>query len=187
MEDRLPPVPDQKTLVLVNTFVVHTTQLLNRFAALCENKLADINGRIHRIDAALALLETKLRSAEQQLGVRAAPTNEREPAGTSAVVDDRSTTESGAGIDSQEQNDASQARPEQFLPMDNESSSAPSAEDSSEKQTRLKILEHPDYARFFKMLAVGVPSQAVAVQMRIEGLNPAFLETPNEPFPDAPT
>ncbi|GAQ78781.1 hypothetical protein KFL_000180630 [Klebsormidium nitens] len=185
MEDRLPPVPDQKTLVLVNTFVVHTTQFLNRFAALSENKLADINRRIHRIDAALALLEAKLRSAEQQLGGRApTPTNEREPAG---MVDDRSTLESGAGIDSQGHNDTSQARPGGFLSIDHVSSSAPSLEESSDKQTKLKVSEHPDYARFFKMLAVGVPSQAVAVKMRTEGLNPAFLETPNEPFPDAPT
>jgi len=36
----LPPVPDQKTLVLVNTFVAQTVDLLNRLSATCERKLA---------------------------------------------------------------------------------------------------------------------------------------------------
>lgn len=35
------PVPEQKTLVLVNTFVAQTVQMLNRFSSTCEQKLAD--------------------------------------------------------------------------------------------------------------------------------------------------
>ena len=32
------------------------------------------------------------------------------------------------------------------------------------------------YAKYFKMVAVGVPKQAIAGKMRMEGLDPAFLE-----------
>lgn len=35
------PVPEQKTLVLVNTFVAQTVQLLNRLSTACERKLAE--------------------------------------------------------------------------------------------------------------------------------------------------
>eukprot|EP00854_Cymbomonas_tetramitiformis_P021364 gene21364-25678_t len=42
-EESLAPVPDQKTLVLVNTFIIQTAGLLNRFSALCERKLEAVN------------------------------------------------------------------------------------------------------------------------------------------------
>jgi diaphanous 1 len=45
------------------------------------------------------------------------------------------------------------------------------------------VRDHPDYARFFKMLAVGVPAQAVRNKMGLEGLNAALLDTPDAPFP----
>jgi len=44
----------------VNTFVIHTTGLLNRFAALAERKLEIIDKNISRVDIQLKLLESKL-------------------------------------------------------------------------------------------------------------------------------
>ena len=44
----------------VNTFVIHTTGLLNRFAALAERKLETIDKNISRVDIQLKLLESKL-------------------------------------------------------------------------------------------------------------------------------
>jgi|AntAceMinimDraft_11_1070367.scaffolds.fasta_scaffold244332_1 hypothetical protein len=41
-EAALSPVPEQKTLVMVNTFVAQTVQLLNRLSNTCESKLAHV-------------------------------------------------------------------------------------------------------------------------------------------------
>ncbi|BBN01600.1 WASH complex subunit CCDC53 [Marchantia polymorpha subsp. ruderalis] len=57
-------VANQRTLFLVNTFVIHTVRLLNNFSVICEDKLADVHRRILRADATLYLLEAKLRSVD---------------------------------------------------------------------------------------------------------------------------
>lgn len=41
----IPGIPDQRTLALVNTYVVHTTELLNSFAISCEERLQDVRLR----------------------------------------------------------------------------------------------------------------------------------------------
>jgi diaphanous 1 len=46
-----------------------------------------------------------------------------------------------------------------------------------------QVRDHPDYARFFKMVAVGVPAQAVRNKMALEGLRAELLDTPDAPFP----
>ena len=46
----------------------------------------------------------------------------------------------------------------------------------------MQVRDHPDYARFFKMVAVGVPAQAVRNKLALEGMNPALLDTPDAPF-----
>jgi hypothetical protein len=40
----------------------------------------------------------------------------------------------------------------------------------------------PAYAKYFKMLAVGVPHGAVFNKMKLEGLNAAVLDAPDAPF-----
>ncbi|XP_077250132.1 uncharacterized protein LOC143889712 isoform X2 [Tasmannia lanceolata] len=79
---------DQRTLYLVNIFIVNTTRFLNRFSALCEEKLADVHRRILRLDATLTLLEVKLRSLdgvgefEEHGGLKAASSNSPFPQNT---------------------------------------------------------------------------------------------------------
>ena len=36
-------IPEQRTLALVNNYVVHTSQMLNNLATSCEAKLQDIS------------------------------------------------------------------------------------------------------------------------------------------------
>jgi len=46
---------------------------------------------------------------------------------------------------------------------------------------KVPVSEHPLYAKFFKMLKIGLPKGAVKVKMTQEGLNPDFLDkAPNE-------
>lgn len=40
----------------------------------------------------------------------------------------------------------------------------------------IKISEHDTYKKFFKMLQVGVPAQAIKLKMQVEGLDPSMLE-----------
>ncbi|MQL92076.1 hypothetical protein Taro_024699 [Colocasia esculenta] len=53
-------ISDRRTLYLVNIFIGSAARFLNSFAAICEDKLADVHRRIVRLDATLKLLEAKL-------------------------------------------------------------------------------------------------------------------------------
>ena len=44
-EDSAPAIPAQQTLALVNTYIVHTTRLLNDFAIAAEDRLNHIRAR----------------------------------------------------------------------------------------------------------------------------------------------
>lgn len=41
----LPGIPDQRMLALVNTYIVHTSALLNSFATSCEERLQGVTLR----------------------------------------------------------------------------------------------------------------------------------------------
>ena len=45
------------------------------------------------------------------------------------------------------------------------------------------VKDHPEYSKYFKMLKVGVPLPVVEGKMRENGLDPAYLETPEAPAP----
>uniref|UniRef100_A0A1D1XFF7 WASH complex subunit CCDC53 n=2 Tax=Anthurium amnicola TaxID=1678845 RepID=A0A1D1XFF7_9ARAE len=53
-------ISDRRTLYLVNIFLGSAARFLNSFAAVCEDKLADVHRRILRLDSTLRLLEAKL-------------------------------------------------------------------------------------------------------------------------------
>jgi len=40
---KLKPIPSQKTLLLVNNFIINTTRFLNHFSSSCESKLIQVS------------------------------------------------------------------------------------------------------------------------------------------------
>lgn len=59
---KVSPIPQKKTISYINNFVINTTQFLNRFSYVCENKLREVSTDISRIEIMLAILEAKLAS-----------------------------------------------------------------------------------------------------------------------------
>ena len=55
--EKVPPVPYYKTVSLVNNVVIETTEFLNRFSYLCEQKLLGVSRDIQRLEVTLAILE----------------------------------------------------------------------------------------------------------------------------------
>ena len=55
---------------------------------------------------------------------------------------------------------------------------------------KVAVGEHPKYAKFFKMLKVGLPPENIKLKMKEEGLDPSFIEKPFDEMvflSDAPT
>lgn len=59
---RVEPIPVKKTVAFVNNFIIDTTQFLNRFSYLCEQRLNDVSRKLQRLEVTMALLEAKLNS-----------------------------------------------------------------------------------------------------------------------------
>lgn len=168
---KIKPVPMQKTLVLVNNFVINTCAFLNGFSETCEKKVSVISSKVTQLEILLAVLEAKLNSVpglefnSGDLPTMAAAQPEL------AAVD----------------------QPSQPLAVpDLPPAPAAAAVDASPGLVAAK--DHPDYLPFFKLLRVGVPPHVVQAKTAAAGLDPSFIETPDAmiplsgpPPPKAPT
>ncbi|MED6265362.1 WASH complex subunit 3, partial [Characodon lateralis] len=59
---KVPAIQQRRVVAHLNQFVVHTVRFLNRFSAVCEEKLSNISLRIQQIETTLCILEAKLSS-----------------------------------------------------------------------------------------------------------------------------
>uniref|UniRef100_UPI003AACC673 WASH complex subunit 3 isoform X3 n=1 Tax=Centroberyx gerrardi TaxID=166262 RepID=UPI003AACC673 len=153
---KVPAIQQRRVVAYLNQFVVHTVRFLNRFSTVCEEKLANISLRIQQIETTLSILEAKLSSIPGLEDV------------TVEGVSQRQTAEANGPTASQSQTD--EAAPEQ------------KAEAAAENV--MTVAKDPRYARYLKMVQVGVPVMAIKNKMVMEGLNPNLLDTPDAPVPD---
>lgn len=149
-------------------FVVHTTRFLNRFSALCEQKLAEVHRRMLRLDATLTLLEAKLKSVDGCEGV-AGPSSLHAPPD---IPSSDSVPQAANGSENPSSEDI-QTPPESCKTSEQENNtiiSPPNPEQNLQMER-----DDPRFSRFLRMLRVGVPEQAVKLQMSIEGLDSNLL------------
>ncbi|XP_071941962.1 WASH complex subunit 3-like [Antedon mediterranea] len=144
----------KRMLAFLNHFVSHTTRFLNRFSCVCEQKLSDLNIRIQHLETTMNLLEAKLASIPWLEDVEIAP----------AITASEPETQTATNLPA--------------LPAaESPGKSTPSA------STVVTVSQDPRYAKFFKMINMGVPAAALRQKARLEGLNPDYLDTPDAPAP----
>ncbi|KAJ8379040.1 hypothetical protein AAFF_G00231310 [Aldrovandia affinis] len=168
---KVPAIQQKRIVAFLNQFIVHTVRFLNRFSTVCEEKLASISLRIQQIETTLSILEAKLSSIPGLEDVTLEGACLRQP----------SPDANGPG------------------PMSSSQSEAPAAPsppvihtpDTGEQQRTEAVIENvltvakdPRYARYLKMVQVGVPVMAIKNKMIQEGLDPNLLDTPDAPVPD---
>lgn len=161
----LEPVPHRKTLILLNNFVVNTTRFLNSFLVLSDDKLSEVSDQVSRLETRLAILEAKLSSVPELEAATAA-------ADTSAVPDVAATPPAANTAAPQPQNP----------PAQNGASAAEVKEQPAPVYTGPTVKEDPVYARYFKLLKLGMPVEQVKLKCQAEGNNPAVLDNPNAPL-----
>ncbi|XP_008586999.1 PREDICTED: WASH complex subunit CCDC53 [Galeopterus variegatus] len=149
---KVPAIQQKRTVAFLNQFVVHTVQFLNRFSAVCEEKLADLSLRIQQIETTLNILDAK-----------------KETSLLSNMIDPFCELPKDLHAYSLQQNSTQDSGPQE---------SEVSAENI------LTVAKDPRYARYLKMVQVGVPVMAIRNKMISEGLDPDLLERPDAPVPD---
>ncbi|XP_019620936.1 PREDICTED: WASH complex subunit CCDC53-like isoform X1 [Branchiostoma belcheri] len=165
-------IHQKRMLAFINHFITHTARFLNRFSCVCEEKLANINLRIQRIETTMNILEAKIASIPglENITGDSAPPSTAGTAGT-AVPTGTAPADSTA---SAQQPAESEAVPE---------AAAPPPEEAAPAAPTMTVAQDPRYAKYFKMINMGVPVQALKTKVAMEGLDPDLLDTPDAPAP----
>ncbi|KAL7301400.1 hypothetical protein TKK_0005843 [Trichogramma kaykai] len=148
---KVPPINEKRTIAFINHFISYVVTYLNKFSLSCEEKLFEFENKLQRVEASLILLETKLSTI--------LPENEIKQEKNVASVD----LTSEAPTQTQEQNTDSK---DESIKEDSK------IDESSTQKTKLD----PVYAKYFKMVQVGVPKPAVKLKMEQEGLDSSVLD-----------
>lgn len=159
---KVPAIQQKRTVAFLNQFVVHTVQFLNRFSTVCEEKLADLSLRIQQIETTLNILDAKLSSIPG--------------------LDDVTVEVSPLSVTSVTNGSRSETTSEQ--PQQNSTQDSGPQESEVSSESILTVAKDPRYARYLKMVQVGVPVMAIRNKMISEGLDPELLEKPDAPVPD---
>ncbi|NWT25546.1 WASC3 protein, partial [Cardinalis cardinalis] len=165
---QVPAIQQKRTVAFLNQFVVHTVQFLNRFSTVCEEKLSALSLRIQQIETTLNILDAKLSSIPGLEDVKFEVSSANVNSVTNGPVAQAAADQQTAGSPQPGQNNT----PEEGLQK---------TEVVTENVTT--VAKDPRYARYLKMVQVGVPVMAIRNKMISEGLNPDLLETPDAPVP----
>ncbi|XP_074758071.1 WASH complex subunit 3 isoform X4 [Athene noctua] len=157
---KVPAIQQKRTVAFLNQFVVHTVQFLNRFSTVCEEKLSALSLRIQQIETTLNILDAKLSSIPGLEDVKF----EVSSANMNSVTNGPVTQ---ATADQQTNNMCEEGLQKMEVVTENIRT----------------VAKDPRYARYLKMVQVGVPVMAIRNKMIFEGLNPDLLETPDAPVP----
>ncbi|XP_012590661.1 PREDICTED: WASH complex subunit CCDC53 isoform X2 [Condylura cristata] len=158
---KVPAIQQKRTVAFLNQFVVHTVQFLNRFSTVCEEKLAELSLRIQQIETTLNILDAKLSSIPGLDDV----TFEVSPISAPSMAND---SHSETSLEQSQNSLQDHGLQESEVTAEN----------------ILTVAKDPRYARYLKMVQVGVPVMAIRNKMILEGLNPDLLERPDAPVPD---
>ncbi|KFP79464.1 WASH complex subunit CCDC53, partial [Acanthisitta chloris] len=164
---QVPAIQQKRTVAFLNQFVVHTVQFLNRFSTVCEEKLSALSLRIQQIETTLNILDAKLSSIpgleDVKFEVSSANINSVTNGPVAQATTDQQTTASPPSTG--------------FLPTpqnNTQEEGLQKTEVVTENVTT--VAKDPRYARYLKMVQVGVPVMAIRNKMISEGLNPDLLE-----------
>ena len=158
--EEIDPIPVNKTVVFLNNFIISTTQYLNRFSYLCEQKLAKVARDVQRIEITMSILETKLSSID---GIEkiSAPTNTNNNITTNQVDNDNNG------------NNGNSTAPPPPPPMDSNFVPPP-------PENFVKLKEDDRFKQFFKAIDLGAPFPQIEMRLKGEGINPSILSQGEE-------
>ncbi|XP_030639491.1 WASH complex subunit 3 [Chanos chanos] len=162
---KVPAIQQRRIVAFLNQFIVHTVRFLNRFSTVCEEKLATISLRIQQIETTLSILEAKLSSIPGLENVSVEGVSERPTADANGPVVGSNHAVTPSTCPAAEE-------------------TVPEAKAETASENVMTVAKDPRYARYLKMVQVGVPVMAIKNKMVLEGLDPNLLDSPDAPVPD---
>lgn len=174
----MPAIPYRKTINHVNQFVITSTQFLNRFSCLCEQKLANLSRHIQRLEVTLNILEAKLNSIPGLENVTAADLPALQQAMGQMQQGAIAAPEAGGGAGGAAGASGAAGAPP---PPPVGAPPPPPPPEAPPAPAAMAWKDDPRYKSFFKLLSYGAPAQQIKMKMAAAGLNPDVLDTPDAP------
>jgi WASH complex subunit CCDC53 len=150
-------IPYKKTVAFVNHFVISTTQFLNRFSYICEQRLNEVSQHLQKLEISMAILEAKLNSIPE--------------------IESSTTATTSAPT----QADTSSADVPPPLPPREDEEYQDHTAIPPPVSSGLTVKDDPRYSSYFTMLRLRVPVAAIKQKMMLEGVNPDILDNPDAP------
>ncbi|XP_054609009.1 WASH complex subunit 3 isoform X2 [Dunckerocampus dactyliophorus] len=154
----VPGIQQRRIVAFLNQFIVHTVRFLNNFSTVCEEQ----------IETTLCILEAKLSSIPGLEDVT-----------VDGVGHTQTVQTNGTSAPSQ-----TDGPPVVMLPPPEAPSPYSTPEDVIKEVNIMTVAKDPRYARYLKMVQVGVPVMAIRNKMTMEGLDPDLLDKPDATVPD---
>src|SRR3990167_6493584 len=177
--EKVESVSTQRTLAFVNNFLITTTQFLNRFSIVCEDRLREVSNSLQRLEITMTILEAKLVSIPGLEGITA-DTVPQAPQQIGGGEGDGPPPPPpppppGSGIPPPPPPPGSGIPPPP--PPPGSGPPPPPQEAPEEEQaTGITYKKDPRYAHYFKMASIGIPEPQVKQKMQIEGVDPNILK-----------
>mmetsp|Transcript_11284 Transcript_11284/g.27770 ORF Transcript_11284/g.27770 Transcript_11284/m.27770 type:complete len:450 (-) Transcript_11284:191-1540(-) len=181
--DKIEAIPSRKVLMIVNHFVVSTTDFVNKLLVHCEQKLGKISLDVQRLEILLRILEGKLDSIDW-LPKGNKPSKAAAPAAGSQAPASGVPPPPGAGVPPPPgagvppPPGAGVPPPGTGVPP---APGAPAVSGSPAPATPAavpagpKLKDDPRYVKYFRMLKLGVPQPVIEMKMKTEGHDPSIL------------
>ncbi|RDD38463.1 WASH complex subunit CCDC53 [Trichoplax sp. H2] len=174
---KIKPINSKKLLAYINYYITYTVNFVNRFSSVNEERLEEVTTRLQKLEVAMAVLEAKLSSVPGLENVTAdsqdQPTVQQQQSTVqqqqSTIQQQQSTATEGLQQDNIQQSEVAKIPPAERVPTGD----------------FIALKDDARYKKFFSMLRVGIPNQAIKLKMTVEGLDPAMLDfSPDDPAPD---
>nr|XP_015207374.1 PREDICTED: WASH complex subunit CCDC53 [Lepisosteus oculatus] len=181
---KVPAIQQKRIVAFLNQFIVHTVRFLNRFSTVCEEvsaaPLVLVVSLASRCSDVLCLCKIA-RLRPLALPLSSIPGLEDVRVERSAQ---RQVSEPNGPVSTPVQAPSS-AVPAPTEPQQRPPEAAEQPRSGAAGDDVLTVAKDPRYARYLKMVQVGVPVMAIKNKMVSEGLDPSLLDTPDAAVPDA--
>ncbi|CAI2346006.1 unnamed protein product [Caenorhabditis sp. 36 PRJEB53466] len=163
--NKVPGLDHHRTAVTFNCLILKMLEILNHFGNEMEEVLERADSSLTTADRKLRLLEAKLEDVQLEPETN----NVQKPPATSSEATEASTSAPEA------------KKPEVVAETTPAVVEMNSPEPSTSTSQTALIKDDPAFAKYFKMLKMGVPEAGVIQKMASEGVDPSILQRGDEP------
>ena len=169
-------IPTQKLTVILNNFIVNTTNHLNKLSINVDEKLSEFDKKMNDLEIMTSLFESKLESLPEEIKSTFPPL---QPCNLDDVNPNFSSNDNNVNIKQEQNEEEVQVQNQEEEKKEEEIQEEEKKEEIVEEQVEMspeeelnKFLEqHSELQNLYKMLKLGVPVIGVTQKAQINQMN----------------